>query len=487
MVTSLLIAFFAHEATLFWRQVGVILKTPQFKRGASGVALIAGLAPHLLTEFKSSAAVDRALWDLLAGEDVLTQQRVLLAVLCLSEGCDVFARSPEDGGIVLDLLASQALDRPELKMFRTVARLSLFCGGAIRNLEERFRDRCYVENFVTPNYVVSVIGEHHIVVRHGLGSAVYEVSDISTKRKKLIVDLSMDGHCDRPAPNEAYRSAFSDDDEFTEALDSLDRALSGETGFPKYIPPEPRRDASVAHSLLCDLGFLSADTHEMTRHVPPSLFDLLEVLDTTSARPSAVVFVLQIISGGACSELTSQETPALQALLADLQLPYFTACSLSFIAPARQAKPSLRAMTSLARQAGIIVVLNESGLRMNARCPEFEHFDVLIAVSMSGEDYAVELCFNNNLDVFGSFQISNVAITLRKENLSRFVAICAFLFFATPGRTLSNGCTQVKGPEHFMSGFYNRSVQIAQLFEKSQTGRNAILLGCLSCGLPQRK
>jgi hypothetical protein len=144
-------------------------------------------------------------------------------------------------------------------------------------------------------------------------------------------------------------------------------------------------------------------------------------------------------------------------------------------------------MRALVMQAGFVVVLNESGQRRNGRCPDLESVDVLFVLSVRDEStYNVEL-FVQNLDVFGSCQIGNLSIAMHRQNLPRLVAICAFLFFATPGRTQANGCTRVKGPDHFLSGFCSRSAQITQIFEKADVGRNAILLGCLSCGIPEEQ
>jgi hypothetical protein len=325
------------------------------------------------------------------------------------------------------------------------------------------------------------------VVRHGLGSSVYEINDLSPKKKKLIVDLPMESDQNFQPSNDAYRSAFPGDDEFGAAFEALDQDLAGQTSFLKYIPPDPRTNASAAHSLLCDLGFLSADTHEITRRVPPSLFDLLDNLDSTSARTVTIIFILQLIADDPSRQLTSKETPALNTLLTDLQVPECSICSFSLIAPVRQSKQPVQTLAALAMQSGFMVVLNESGQKINSRCPDLENVDVLLVLTVQDENmYNVELSFQN-LAVFGSFQIGNISITLHHQNLAQFITICAFLFFATPGRTRSNGCTQAKGPDQFFSGFYTRCAQIAQIFEKSEIGRNAILLGCLSCGLPEEK
>jgi hypothetical protein len=286
----------------------------------------------------------------------------------------------------------------------------------------------------------------------------------------------MNGHHNCQPPNDAYRSAFPDDG-FWDALEWLARDLSGETDFLKYVPPEPRPNASAAHSLLCDLGFLSADAHEMTRRVPARLSDLLAALDATQSRPGAAIPVLQLLLDDPAHQLSSRDSPALRAALADLQVPECAVCSFVFVAAARGAE-----LPPAAAQAGLVVVLNESGQRMNSRCPDLERFDVLLVVSVWDESsYGVELQVKN-VEIFGGFQVGNVATVLRRRDLSRLVAVCAFLFFATPGRICANGGAERK---HFMSGFDRRSGQIAEIFEKSETGRNAILIGCLSCGLRQ--
>jgi hypothetical protein len=311
---------------------------------------------------------------------------------------------------------------------------------------------------------------------------VYEVSDPTVRKKKPAVDLPPALAPEPPCgPSEAYRATRPWDGAFGDAVEALEGHLCARAAPAKYVPPEARRTASTAHSLLCDLGFLTADANE-TRRIPPALLDALDALDAAPFHQVVVVFVLQMIADE--RQIASRDTPALHALLADLDVADCSICRFSFVAPVLR-MGQYRSLTSLAAQAGIAVILNESGLSVNRRCAELENLDVVIVVSVeSGDRYGVELLFGE-LAVFGHHQIGPLTLSIGRRSLARFVAIAVYLFFAAPGRTLANGHMQVKGPDHFISGFYTRAMLIGQIFERAEKGRNAILLGCLSCGKPE--
>jgi hypothetical protein len=481
-LVSIFSLLFADAPALFWQKIGAVLTQEKFEEAHSAIALIAGLAPHLFREsYATDVKIERALWEMIPESNTLTQQRLILALFGLSEGSDFFNRNPDAGGEVLELMSAASLDTSELGVFQRVLRLSLLCGGGSATVDKAYRSRAYVENFATRNYVISVIGENHILIRHGLGCSVYEVEDLFSNRKRPKgIELPMNGHAERLPVSDAYQSLLDTDSEFASAVEQLDSMLSGENEFVKYVPPEPVKNASAAHSLLCDLGFLSADTHEITRRVPPELFDAIEALDETSSCPVAVVFVLQLLKNQFKRELVSIETPTLIRLLQDMSGSDCPVGRFAYVSPALDS--ACGSCTSQATQTGFVIVLNESGLRINGGCPELGSFDVVLAITPEGDDaYAIDVILHN-LTLVGELQLGNFTLLLSRTSISRFVALLVYLYFATPGRTLANG---VKGPEHFVGGFHSRTLQISQIFEKSEPGRNAILLGCLSCGLPQ--
>jgi hypothetical protein len=447
------------------------MQTPQRRGCQATVALVAGLAPHLFNEFRSRVSVDRAIWKLLPLEEIATQQQLLLALFSISEGSDFFLRSPEDGAIALHLLSYDALGRPELAMFRRALQLSILSGGATPPLDPAFRDRRYVEHFATKSCIVSVIGNRHIIIRHSLGAVVYDVTALPPSPTPPTV-LAQGGHCDRPPIADAYESVTPPEGDFMAAVEALEANMSGPSSFPPHSIPESSPSASAAHALLCDLGFISPDSD--IRRIPPQLAGSIDALDATPARSSVVVFVLQLGPDG----LTTDAAPALSALLRDLVLPECGICHFRFVTPGRY-----HTVATLASHVGIVVILNESGLVFNDACPDLELFSLVLVVAEEGGGYAVEVICRD-VAIFGDRELPLCPFRMQKENLARFVALCAYLFFAAQPRTLPNGSTQIRGPEYFMAGFYARGMFVTQIYEKAEGGRNAILAGAISCGMP---
>jgi hypothetical protein len=371
-------------------------------------------------------------------------------------------------------------------MFQKILRLSILSGAGPRIPSESLNCRDSLEHFVTHDTVISVIENHYIVIRTVIGSTVYIVEDFTSPHQKEIIELPMNGHDCFGPPNDVYRSAVSWDEEFSTAVEGLDANLSQENEFLPYSPPTPRRTPSPAHSLLSDLGFFSKSTWETIRRVPPDLFGELEKFDLSAARPTSRIFMLQILSENPSGPLSSKDTPALRAVIEDLKLG-LEGCAYSFVVPALDEKKEAKNSISYAVQVGFVVILNESGLTANSQCPALKEFDCALVIDlMEGEEYCYRVeFFCHDLGIFGNCQISDLVWKLKKGDLAAFVAIAIYLFLTTPPSVLPNGSRQVRGPDHFIVGLYHRGMRIAQIFEKSEAGRNAILLGCLGCTLQQ--
>ena len=143
--------------------------------------------------------------------------------------------------------------------------------------------------------------------------------------------------------------------------------------------------------------------------------------------------------------------------------------------------------TSQANQIGFLLLLNETGMIINHKSPELNNFECVIAItpqSDNDQNYIVD--FITCEPTF--FAIPNTRsrrFYITKDNIGWIVSLSAFLFYATPGQTTETGYTHMRSPSHFTSGYGARSNQIKKLYNRSESGRNTILVGCLSCGIKQ--
>jgi hypothetical protein len=465
-ISALIIAVLVGDSPLFWRQISSALGMAQFKAGRGAIALIAGIVPHLVPgAFSRGVSLGPALLPLLETSDELTQQRILLALLALSEGSDFFRNHPTDTAALFELFAT--LSHSNLGLLQRALRLSVLAGGAATFIDSTI-PRSPVEHFVTRECVFSAVGDRHIVVRHGLGATVFEVTALSDQRPTL--SLLPDGPArggstainpgsnspSRPIVSSPYKCRAPAD--FSAALAELETSLAGADAFssPPTLPRRP--PISPARALLCDLGLIRATGERL---VPASLADSLDSLDVTVAGQAVVVTVIDLSP----SELPS---PALSRLVQDLgQLT----CPLWRVTYASRAVTG-GSFKAVAARAGLVVLFDNSGL---ASPSELTGIDIAIIVSPFNDGGWTAQIVCNDPSVFGDEEISPVAVFIPTGAIGTFVTIIAFLFFATPGRS-KNGCIQVKGPDQFMAGFYARCKQIGQIFERADPSRNAILV-----------
>jgi hypothetical protein len=269
-----------------------------------------------------------------------------------------------------------------------------------------------------------------------------------------VASTSAAGDPDWPPVADPYR--LDPQPELSAALAELESALSGSDCFSAPPPPGPASPASPARALLCDLGLVRA---EGERHVPESLSDAVDALDATSSGQAAVVTVIELPPIG--------DSP-LARLLHDLGHVDCPLWRLRFAAAAVE----LCGVVAVAARAGLVVLLDARGCANRALLAAI---DVAVIVSPAGDAAWTVRVLCSDAAVFGKYDVPQCAMFVPAEMLRPFVAIVAFLFFATPGRS-KNGCTQVKGPDQFMGGYYARCKQIAQIFERADGARSAILL-----------
>lgn len=153
---------------------------------------------------------------------------------------------------------------------------------------------------------------------------------------------------------------------------------------------------------------------------------------------------------------------------------------------------------SQANQISFLLLLNETGMVIDLTSKELNSFECVIAVtpqvssdetSKEGQNeedknYIVDLIAGES-SFYSTKNLKSRRFYITRQNIGWVVSLAAFLFYATPGQTTERGYTHMRSPSHFTSGYCARSRQIRELFNRSESGRNTILVGCLSCGLKQ--
>lgn len=504
-------------------------------------------------------------------------------------------------------------DVSELKIFRKMTELSILCGGIAFRMDTLNNDmNGYTENFVTKKFILSVIGKSHIVIRHGLGINVFHIEDLGgrdcykcgisqseektlfksdkpkneNETKKIKENKPKSDNFDK---QDLYISPFDEEEDLLDAFKELDSMFNNndneDDNLYNFVKPPEKKDVSEAHSMLCDLGFISADSSMNTRHISTGCFGFLEKLDKTPPSSSVEILVYQLLDdndsiiinrnknknqnqnetetisssyqkksqySSLAYSLTNRgkRTKNLDELMKYLNaandcciatinyhMPTFddeienpdesNKCESSssnntidkntenenneqnnepnsndsnqkecIISSEKKKKCSRRRGTihsispSQANQIGFLLLLNETGMVIDVTSKELNNFECVLALtpqksdSEDDENYIVDLIASKS-SFFSTQNMKSLRFYITRQNIGWVVSLAAFLFYATPGQTNEKGYTHMRSPSYFTSGYCQRSRQIRELFNRSESGRNTILVGCLSCGIKQ--
>ena len=467
MGTVALCLIFANRGDLFWKQINRILKSDTFGASACHFALIAGFAPHIKESVRNEIFVDFEVLEKMNHSDENTQRLFYLSLIALSEGSRFFNSHPEIGRKVLEFAASK---NDSIEQLRKMLRLSIMSGGQ-RPVKEFEPSEC-LERFATRDFVITVF-DRHLIVRHGLGAAVYEVDELeSTPLASGDLELPAVPHIEPAKPE--LPSDLDPDLEATIA--GLEAQLSGEGDFYQYTDNQPRAKKHVppAHALLCDMGFLSAECHAYTKRVTSTMQGAIDQLDIIRAFPEIPVFVLQILREGI---LGTEKTTLLSQVLADLQQEVSGICSFGFQAPSLK-NGDISSVLAFAAQTGFLVLVNETQAIINEHCPDLEPYKAVICISPAdASTYELDVIFHD-FSLFNTDRkpVRSTRVHMSRQDIGPAVTLLAFLVTAS---TLTSSDSQVTGSDCFTHGFGVRSRQIAHIFEKSEAGRNVILVECL--------
>ena len=467
MGTIVLCLMFANRGDLFWKQINGILKSDTFGASACHFALIAGFAPHIKESVQNEIFIDFDVLEKMNESDESTRRLFYLSLIALSEGSRFFNRHPEIGAKVLEFAASK---NDSIEQLRKMLRLSVMSGG--QRPVKKFEPSKCLERFATRDFVITVF-DRHLVVRHALGATVYEVDELeSTALARNDLELPT-----VPQNEPAKPELPSDLDPDLEAtIAGLEAQLSGEGDFYQYTDnqPRPKKHVPPAHALLCDMGFLSAECHTYTKRVTNTMQSAIDQLDIIRAFPEIPVFVLQILGEGV---LGTENTPLLTQVLGDLQHEVRGICSFGFQAPSLK-NGDISSVLAFAAQTGFLVLVNETHAIINEHCPDLEPYKAVICISPAdASTYDLNVIFHD-FSLFNTERkpVRSTRVHMAREDLLAAVTLFSFLVTAS---TLTSSDSQVTGSDCFTHGFCVRSRQISHIFEKSEAGRNVILVECL--------
>ena len=200
----------------------------------------------------------------------------------------------------------------------------------------------------------------------------------------------------------------------------------------------------------------------------------IDQLDIIRAFPEIPVFVLQILGEGV---LGTENTPLLTQVLGDLQHEVRGICSFGFQAPSLK-NGDISSVLAFAAQTGFLVLVNETHAIINEHCPDLEPYKAVICISPAdASTYDLNVIFHD-FSLFNTERkpVRSTRVHMAREDLLAAVTLFSFLVTAS---TLTSSDSQVTGSDCFTHGFCVRSRQISHIFEKSEAGRNVILVECL--------
>lgn len=507
---SILCLLFNNNSELFWKKLDSFFLNESFHDVIDVILLIAGISPHLNgSNFVDNMQLHPNIWEFLDPKcNEYFRQRIILALTFLSEGSDYFITNTKDGALFIKIISKlmQSDYTQCMPSFLKMARLSLICGGGVKNDLGTKSNFSKKENYMTKNYVVSIVDDHHILIRHGLGSTLFEVNEVYPKKENpLDIQLTAKPTVLQP-PKDVYVSECQSSPDLLEAIEQMDPMFECNCDFENYIESDECKNISPAHSFLCDTGFLSSSTEKNIMRVPESTMNntIENRLDSCEARPTIKIPIIQVDE---TSSLVSIETDGLHQLIEqDLTKAQTPICKFAFLSCLDN---DIQTLLSTIETFGFCILFNETGYNINHSCKTIKS-NVVLSIrpfslrNIKNSHYYVDFYFNrydqHGLQssamrvLFGTHMVKDTKFIIRKENLAKFVALAAILFYsANPSQSYNSGQIPVYksksnseiqiqscGPAFFVSGFEKRGEIITDEFtKKREHGMMPLLLEIL--------
>lgn len=525
-LVSLICLLLTKNSEHFWMMYNNGLNLHEFDDVVDVLSLISCLSPHLNgSDFVNNVSINNNIWNFLySPQSIYYRERLILSFYFLSEGSDYFVVNPDDGASLIQYFLVKSADTktfPVLSNFYKMTRLSILCGGALNSSEPsddidivNQTSQKPTENFMTKSYIVSVIDDNHIKIRHGLGSTIFSVDDSITLFNDD--DDNDDGSEYTPQTNDqneilfeyspSYVSKCEPASELLEAVERMDSLFLSNSDFIPYSPNQSGKNVSPAHSFLCDTGFISSFSEKNIRRVPfSSMANSIEAkLDKLEPIPKIKVPIIQVKED---STLFSNQTECLKKLIEiDLKKVQTKISTIEFITATEN--NDITSLLNSIEKYGFCILLNEGNLLLN-HSNKIINANVIISLIQDKNYYIVDIMMSKNFgglkntakrELFGKHKFEDLSFVVPNELIANFIALVVVIFYSsTPIENEKNDENedaekkknespvelnqkgndvdeQILGPELFVSGFKKRMNAIYSEFEKSNQGKMPLLI-----------
>lgn len=466
LLVSFVCLLFIKNSELFWSTYNSFLTNHKFDDVTDVFSLISFLSPHLNgPDFVNNLSINSNLWTFLyAPISNEFRERLILSLFFLSEGSDYFVVNPEDGATLIQYFIIKSNDVktfPAFSNFFKMTRLSILCGGALNANQpltennDQTTSMKSLESFMTQSYIISVLDNNHLIIRHGLGSTIFEVDDsdsLFTNEDDDIEDYTpptIENDDIFSEASSAYVSKCEPASELLEAVEKMDSLFLSNSDFVPYSPPKKRTNASAAHAFLCDSGFISSSSEKNIRRIPFSTMkNTVEAkIDLIEPTPKIKIPIIQVDEK---SEIFSGNSEALQKLVqVDLQKVQTKVYKLEFVY-----SDNIMNLISMVEKYGFCILFNETGLSLNHSCKDIKT-NVIISLIPDNDYYIVDLMFSKNFDslsptakrkLFGDHNFDDISFIIPNENLANFISLAAVIFYSSTPLSNENDENRISLP-----------------------------------------
>ena len=482
-MTSVLCLLASCQFDRFWIHMNDILMSSNVDKGWSVFALLAAFLTNINRRAREAFRCEPEFWDkILSMKENVDESLILLFLIVISEGTHIFDASPE----IVARLMEEIPETDDRNVLRHILHLSMV-RGKLHSLPDELQGVHTEEMYATKNLLITVRGKQQLIIRHGLGATVYNVTE---ERNGLLSQKTVDVYMGsesvsspRPASSDEYVSQLDlDEDTFAEI-----KRIEAEVQIreSKFLPATNFvRDESVSagHALLCSMGFLSCDCWDRVKAIPQSLQSEIDKLDSQSPWPKFEAFVVQLTNDGSDRDFVSKETPILAQVMSDLEkIQDSGVCRFDFRVPSRTGD-SIEYACSASKRMVFFIVVNETGQLIRERYFEELGYDFVVCISPHGENrYLLNLLFCGGVQSLGVERRKFIKVYVDRRNLGGLIAIFGFLFNAVPV-TAKEKIRTVRGPLFFSLQPCERMKLISHIYDNSLQGMNHVLMAASKCG-----
>ena len=466
------------ELVRFWRRLNEILLDIDEEDTWRFFALFAVFVPAISKSALASLHLDKGIWERM--NKMKDVELRLLMLLMISENARFFDTSPE-----LVPLVQQGLSDQEKDVLHEMLHLSL-TSGSVRATPEKLKSAFSPEMYATSRFIITVDGDHGLIIRHGLGATVYDVGETGTGQLyQTPADICMDKVSAAPTPASTYEyvSQCEIEDSVMSYIKDVESQLGfSESKYQKYQEPAPQESLSKGHTLLCDIGFLNPSCWNHVHVINEgALRQDIEKIDSISPWPEFRMYVVQLLRSDNGSKLDSQETFILRRVMQDLDgISNCGVCRFDLRVPVRVGVAAEYAATS-ASEASMLIVVNESRYVFRGPLQEWKSPIVLCVTPFDDKTYMVHIVFHDFPWVVANGTSSFKAYVAR-ENLSVLVAMLGFLFNFCPEKSQHDGRGPVLFKDFFKAQFYQRISEIRKIYSMGTQGMLDIFTACTKFG-----